>query len=433
MNSSAVAFAFLIGTIVKTLDYIYLFQIKEYRLDRFLSALHDSGYVRIFLSRQKLPAKKTRNLIIFVIALALLALLTFAVQGNTLLLLPSVLLLIPAAFTATYTGVLVSSVFALLKRRAIVERAKRHLERTRTIVIGITGSYGKTTTKENLYEMLSRKFSTARTDGNFNTDVGVALSILKNVKKDTRYFIAEMGAYRRGEIEKICSFTNPAFGILTGIGNQHLDLFGSRENLIHAKKELLEALPANGRAYVNAECAVRNMLEEGVKAPIEFFRDSGPVLDVAAPVALARHLGVGEEEIETAMKTIRKRALPVTTEGYRGTVVIDNSYNTSREGFLHTIRTLAGFKKNTRIIASRGIPELGTEKQETYALIAGALARERVILYTTDHAFSPSPRIRIFDAETGVQSALLKEAGPETAVAFEGRFDKQIINRFKRL
>jgi UDP-N-acetylmuramyl pentapeptide synthase len=93
----------------------------------------------------------------------------------------------------------------------------------------ITGSYGKTSTKEFLYAILSEKYKVVKTEGNNNTNIGVAYTVLNKVSDDYDYFICEMGAYKIGEIAEICGIVKPEIGILTGINEQHIDLFGSIE------------------------------------------------------------------------------------------------------------------------------------------------------------------------------------------------------------
>ncbi|MCK4891744.1 MAG: hypothetical protein KAS78_03695, partial [Candidatus Pacebacteria bacterium] len=118
-------------------------------------------------------------------------------------------------------------------------------------VIGITGSYGKTSTKEFLYAILSQKYKVVKTEGNNNTNIGVAYTVLNKVSDNYDYFICEMGAYKIGEIKEMCEIVNPEIGILSGINEQHLDLFGSIENTKKAKFELIRALPENGMAVIN--------------------------------------------------------------------------------------------------------------------------------------------------------------------------------------
>ena len=107
-------------------------------------------------------------------------------------------------------------------------------------VIGVTGSYGKTSCKNVLSDILNIKYNALATTKNLNTDYGLMMTINNNLDRFTDVFIAEMGAYVRGDIKKLCDFVKPKYGILTTIGTAHLESFGSEENIIKAKFELIE-------------------------------------------------------------------------------------------------------------------------------------------------------------------------------------------------
>ncbi|MFA5166052.1 MAG: UDP-N-acetylmuramoyl-tripeptide--D-alanyl-D-alanine ligase [Candidatus Paceibacterota bacterium] len=118
-------------------------------------------------------------------------------------------------------------------------------------VIGITGSYGKSTTKEILAHILSTDFRVVKTPKNQNSEIGIANTILKSLKKDTQYFICEMGAYNKGGIKFLCDIAKPQMGILSGINEQHLATFGSLANTTSAKFELIRYLKKGDKAILN--------------------------------------------------------------------------------------------------------------------------------------------------------------------------------------
>ena len=120
-------------------------------------------------------------------------------------------------------------------------------------VVGITGSYGKTSSKNILSDILNVKYNALATPKNLNTYYGLMMTINNNLDKFTDIFIAEMGAYVRGEIKGLCNFVKPKYGILTTIGTAHLESFGSEENIISAKFELIESLPKDGIAVLNGD------------------------------------------------------------------------------------------------------------------------------------------------------------------------------------
>ena len=140
--------------------------------------------------------------------------------------------------------VLIFQPLAVLSRNQIIRKAKKKRAQFKDlIVIGITGSYGKTSTKEFLATILSEKFKVLKTAKHQNSEVGVSLCILNDLKPEHEIFIVEMGAYNRGGIKLLCDIIKPKIGVLTGINEQHMATFGSLENIIKAKYELIESLP----------------------------------------------------------------------------------------------------------------------------------------------------------------------------------------------
>lgn len=149
--------------------------------------------------------------------------------------------------------VILLSIPLLLYRKLIVWKAtKKMTELNNLTVIGITGSYGKTSTKEFLASILSSKYNILKTENSINTEIGVAQTVLNKLTSKHEIFIVEMGAYRKGEIAAICEIVHPKIGIITGINEQHIGLFGSIENTMETKFELIKSLQKNGFAVFNA-------------------------------------------------------------------------------------------------------------------------------------------------------------------------------------
>ncbi|MBI2463728.1 hypothetical protein HYV57_02120 [Candidatus Peregrinibacteria bacterium] len=140
-----------------------------------------------------------------------------------------------------------------IKKYMYWRAAKKITSMSHLTVIGITGSYGKSTTKEFLTTILSKKFQVLATPANVNSEIGVAQIILKKLTPTHDIFIVEMGAYKKGEIALISKMTQPKIGIMTAINEQHISLFGSIENIKQAKYELMESLPDDGLALFNGD------------------------------------------------------------------------------------------------------------------------------------------------------------------------------------
>jgi len=163
---------------------------------------------------------------------------------------------------------LMQPVEAVFRRRFI--RSARHvLDDIRPAVIGITGSYGKTSTKSYLTHILNGRFRAYATPKSYNTLMGICLAINNDLAHDhsVEYFIVEMGAYIPGEIQQICHLTQPRIAIVTEVGPQHLERFGSLENVSLAKYEIIKALPPDGVGIFNWDNPhVRSMYERGYPA-----------------------------------------------------------------------------------------------------------------------------------------------------------------------
>ena len=150
-------------------------------------------------------------------------------------------------------GNLLLQPYEAVMRRLYLKRARDVLTQIQPKVIGITGSYGKTTTKVFLRDLLNLRYRTYATPKSYNTLMGISLAINRDLADDFRaeYFISEMGAYVPGEIERICQLTPPDIAIVTEIGPQHLERFGTLENTKRAKYELVRGLQPDGVAVFN--------------------------------------------------------------------------------------------------------------------------------------------------------------------------------------
>jgi len=158
------------------------------------------------------------------------------------------------------TPLLVSGIVFLFQpfttywQNRIIKKAKEKRAKFKDLlVIGISGSYGKTSTKEFLTAILSSKFKVLSTPLNQNTDIAIAKLILEKLTEEIEIFIVEMGAYKKGEIASPCRMVKPKIGILTGLNEQHLSTFGSQENIINTEYELIQALPSDGLAVFNGD------------------------------------------------------------------------------------------------------------------------------------------------------------------------------------
>ncbi len=349
--------------------------------------------------------------------------------------------LIPAFALALYVAshnVAIAAVWLLTPvEKAINNRYYRDAQRILASmpdlkVIGITGSYGKTSTKHYLYRILQEKYDTVMTPGSFNTTLGVVRTIREYMKPYNEVFICEMGAKQLGDIKEICDLVHPSIGIVTAVGEQHLESFKSIENVQRTKFELIDSLPADGFAVVNNDfewAANRNVDNveiaryavsatgnaQYVASDIRYtpsgteFKMTGPdgleitfrtrlvgacnVSNLMAAIIVALHLKVEVEKIKYAVEHIEQvehRLNMKRTPG--GITIIDDAFNSNPTGSGMALDVLASMTGGKRIVVTPGMIELGERQAELnhefgkkiassadVAIVVGKYNREAII------------------------------------------------------
>ena len=255
-------------------------------------------------------------------------------------------------------------------QKHFLRRAQRTLrQRPDLIKIGITGSYGKTSVKNILAQLLSVKYRVVASPASFNTPMGLARTVNEYLQSDTQVLIMEMGARREGEIKELCDLLQPQHGIVTSIGACHLATFGDVETVARTKAELLQALPKNGIAITDGDNEWCQKLEHPnlmlVKAAkckhIETnLCGEHQQKNLQMAVVLARLFGVSDNEIRQVAKTLQ--ATPHRLEKIiapNGIIIFDDSYNAnpvSAKSALAVLRTQTGRK----VVQTPGFVEQGT-------------------------------------------------------------------------
>ena len=270
-------------------------------------------------------------------------------------------------------------------------------------VIGITGSYGKTSSKNILSDILNIKYNALASPKNLNTPNGLMITINNHLDKFTDVFIAEMGAYVRGEIKELCDLVEPKYGILTRIGTAHLESFGSEENIIKGKFELIESLPEDGFAVLNGDDPkqVNYKLKNKVKTiwigidnkdvsvracnikcsskGTSFdvvFDDSDEkhrfetkllgkanVYNILAGIACGREFGIEISELQAAVKSVRPVEHRLELKRLGNFYQIDDAYNSNPVGAEAACRVL-GMMPGIRVVVTPGMIELGEKEAE---------------------------------------------------------------------
>ncbi|MBR3870609.1 MAG: UDP-N-acetylmuramoyl-tripeptide--D-alanyl-D-alanine ligase [Clostridia bacterium] len=275
--------------------------------------------------------------------------------------------------------------------RYYINDAKKVLASSSVTVIGITGSYGKTSTKYILEKFLSQKFNTLMTPESYNTPLGAVRTVREHLLPTHKYFICEMGAKQVGDIKEICDIVHPTHCIITSIGPCHLENFGSMENIVKTKFELYDA--CDGIKIIGADIEKEC---EGIRAGTSgdyFAKDisynengmtftlvakgkeieistsllgmSG-VKNIVTAAAMAMELGVPAEDIRFACA--RLKAVPHRLEINRKSanyIVIDDAFNSNPAGASEALSVLSSFEGYTRVVITPGMVELG---EKTYEL-----------------------------------------------------------------
>ncbi|MBR2988848.1 MAG: hypothetical protein IKC64_03895, partial [Clostridia bacterium] len=199
-----------------------------------------------YRKRAKTQIKYTRRLTLFLVFSAI-----FLVPISIILALCNLspILVLTYPFCGLISHFIVGRVYAI-KNRNYIKKAQEKLKKINPIVIGVVGSYGKTTTKFALTTILRQKYAVKCTRENFNTPLGIARTIDENLDENTQVFVMEMGARYKGDIAEICSNFTPDYAVITAVGNQHLDTFKSLETVYQTKGEILDFI-TDGTVFIN--------------------------------------------------------------------------------------------------------------------------------------------------------------------------------------
>lgn len=154
-----------------------------------------------------------------------------------------------------------------------IQRAMKKIKEYKNLlVIAVSGSYGKTSTKEYIAQVLSAKYHVVKTPGSNNTPIAIANTILNNIKEDTEIFVVEVGAVKRGEVAEIAAIVSPKISITTAVSDQHISLYGNLENVITSECELINALPKDGLALFNANGGFTDKVYEQTKVKKIYYK-----------------------------------------------------------------------------------------------------------------------------------------------------------------
>lgn len=337
-------------------------------------------------------------------------------------------------------------------------------------IIGITGSYGKTSVKDILAQTLSLKYKVLATPQSYNTLFGIANFIKEKIKAEHEILIVEMGAYKIGEIRELCRTIPPQIGIITGITDQHLERFGSLENITTAKYELVEALPPDGLAVFNLDSPPIVPLYQKTQVPKIGYAQDNPKADISsknnvtrkqfnnfqqtfdlvinssqlpnlqfsppsggsnfllhllgvhqisnalAAITVALHLGLTPEQIRRGLTKVQPPAhrLQLLSQP-NGTLIIDDAYSSNPEGVKAAINFVSQLPNQPKIIVTPGMVELGSRQVEENVDFG------KLIAATFDYAVIVNQTNREALLKGLLERSNLQEKTPPTAgLAWEG-------------
>ena len=298
--------------------------------------------------------------------------------------------------------ILVDNVLKTLQKLANYHRKKLNIP-----IIGLTGSNGKTTTKELINIVLSKKYNTLATKGNLNNHIGVPLTLL-SMNDKTELGIVEMGANHQKEIEFLCSITEPDFGYITNFGKAHLEGFGGIEGVIKGKSELYKHLKENNKvAFVNTNDKIQLKNTKGIES-VHFnnidlqFLEVNPFvkltykntiiqsnmigkynyINIAAAITIGEHFKVSKSEIKEAIESYvpqNNRSQIIETKNNK---IILDAYNANPSSMKVALENFSSIEGESKVVILGDMFELGDEsfiEHQAIANLVSTLAFSKMI------------------------------------------------------
>lgn len=319
--------------------------------------------------------------------------------------------------------------------QALQQLAKKHRAQFNIPFIAITGSNGKTTTKELLQEVLLTQYKSYTTVGNLNNHIGIPLTILR-IKKDAEIAVIEMGANHQKEIEGYCEYAMPTHGIITNIGKAHLEGFGGEEGVRKGKGELFNYLKkTGGTAFVNNDYDYLRELSNGISSIITYgtqdadytgnIKNDGEFLEVSitkgaslpciktqlvggynlpnvlTAVCVGKTFKIEDEKIKTALENYaptNSRSQLIEKDSNK---IILDTYNANPTSMKAAIENFAKMNGDKKVLILGGMMELGTESEKEHTVIVNLIAQykwHKIVLAGSDYKNLPGEIIHLHNA-----------------------------------
>ena len=322
--------------------------------------------------------------------------------------------------------------------------SRHHRDQLKIPVIGLTGSNGKTTTKELLHAVLSKKFKTFATKGNLNNHIGVPLTLL-SIDRTIEMAVVEMGANHLGEISFLCSLANPSHGLITNIGRAHIGLFGSYENIIRAKSELYHHLIVNdGTVFINSQNEVLANMAKRFKGPVfypakgDFYSgelvSADPFLKIRAQngtevqtnliggynfenvmtaLCLGKYFGVDADRANEAIASYQPDSMRSQMIQKGSNKIILDAYNANPSSMGAAVENLASMNADNKVLILGDMYELEGEAEKEHQAI-GQLIRQKKFKYVYlcgklfKSAIDVVPNAKYFETKSALADDLKK-------------------------
>lgn len=379
-----------------SLIFFKIYQLSRYNIGIFFEEIFAFRFA--FGDKNKIVWTKRLlrfSLLYFCVSFALFFVITYFVYHAVLIILNIIVIFLLTPVLITVVHYIIWPLEALIKKCYLL-RAKAKLNKKKIIKIGITGSFGKTSTKNILTSILEKQYKVCSTPFNYNTEMGITKTVLE-ILDDHDIFIAEMGARKRFDISKVASLVHPNIAIFTSIGNAHLQTFKTVSEIEKTKYELCENLTKDGKAIFNGDSKSTLKLYrkfkgnkfltnidksfayaknvqcncDGSKFELvldgKIFNVSTKLLgmcnidNIVTAAACAYILDVPATDILDAIKMIEPtpHRLQILS---KSPIVIDDSYNSNEVGFSQALEVLSKFP-GKKIVVTPGIVELGKEQK----------------------------------------------------------------------
>lgn len=383
--------------------HLHILQLEEYSPLRFLKWWLRHPFTTSISNKKPLVyTQKVRHLTLLS---RLLFLLSFIVLVDIRYYILDISIFLLTPFLYIFMALLVYKPYELINRRLTINRVRKQiLSHPHLSTIGITGSYGKTSTKNFLFEILNNYKSTLKTPESYNTVFGIAKAVNLELTNNLHYFISEMGTYKIGEIAELCRMTPPNYAILTAIGSQHLERFKNLENTTKAKFELIDRCKStNSLVNLDNPFIAKNIS----KYPdIKTYSISNPKADyfvsgyslsptgitftlnnhlfksklfgtsnlqnLVSAISMAMMLKVPLQIIKDSVNNISPAPHRLELKYIGKAILIDNAYSSNEEGFKNIMFDLKKLKGKKALITP-GIVELGNQTAPVHQKL-GAIA-----------------------------------------------------------